>query len=117
MRDRHFVDHEEPGRAVLDHVDWIRNSVVRARPKIADDLRPTNVGPRVELASVETATALWRGSPQYPSKGNSRFFANPGVSLCDTENRLSSEVDNARTDGLFGKDTRSVAFHHISTRV
>ncbi len=109
------MDHEEPEGAVLDPVHWIRNSVVPARRKIADELRSTNVGAGIDPASVETATALWRGSPQHPGQANSRFFASAlvlrsaGVSLSDIENRLNGDVDNGRTDGFFGKHSRSVA--------
>jgi len=123
MSDRHFMDHEEPGGAVLDPVHWIRNSVVPARRKIADELRSTNVGAGIDPASVETATALWRGSPQYPGQANSRFFASAlvlrsaGVSLSDIENRLNGDVDNGRTDDFSASTAVLSRLHHTSARV
>jgi hypothetical protein len=90
-----FVDYAGEGRAVLDPLLWVENSVVPPQPEVEAGFERLPHSNEVNEAMVQAATANWRGSKAHPGEGNQRFFEfalalrRAGVGIHDIGARIS----------------------------
>jgi hypothetical protein len=97
-----FHDHSENRRQPLSPSTWLENIVIPFQPEF-EPVQPSILRSEVNVALIESATEIWRGSKDQPGRGDEMFFnlalalRRAGLNHWEVESTLRSEAEYGRS--------------------